>query len=74
MESEGAKKNLNIEKITCPNEVLSNVYCQSKMKFLYIYGNNFTKYINGTCSLLNILKNFAIKEKSIILTHTMIFA
>ncbi len=36
MESEGAKKNLNIEKITCPNEVLSNVYCQSKMKF-YIF-------------------------------------
>ncbi len=42
------------------------------MKFLYIYGKKFTKYLNGTWSLLNILI-FGITEKSIILIHTMYF-
>ncbi len=43
------------------------------MKFLYIYGKTFTKYLNGTWSLLNILMIFGIKEKCIILTHAMYF-
>ncbi len=41
------------------------------MKFLY--GNKFTKYFHGIWSLLNILTIFAIKDKLIILTHTMYF-
>ncbi len=45
----------------------------SSMKFLYIYGKKFTKYLHGTCSLLNILKMFGKREKSIILTYTMFF-
>ncbi len=40
------------------------------MKFWYIYGRKFTKYLHGTQSLLNILKISGIK-KSIILTHTV---
>ncbi len=42
-----------------------------KFKFWYIYGRKFTKYLHETWSLLNILMIFDIKEKSIILTHTM---
>ncbi len=39
--------------------------------FWYIYGRKFTKYLHGTWSLLNVLMIFGIKEKWIILTHTM---
>jgi len=38
---------------------------------IYIHSRKFTKYIHGTWSLLNILKIFVIKEKSVILTHTI---
>ncbi len=41
------------------------------MKFWYIYGKKLTKYLHGTWSLLNILMIFGIKEKWIILTHTI---
>ncbi len=70
LESEGAK-NPNIEKnclYICTNEVLSNAYA---IQFLYIYGRKFTKYLYGTYIFLNVLMIFGIKEKSIILTHTM---
>ncbi len=43
----------------------------AKMKFWYIYGKKFTKYLHGTRSLLYILMIFGIKEKWIILTHIM---
>ncbi len=43
------------------------------MKFWYIYGNTFSKYLHGTWSLLNILIIFGIKENLIIWTHTMYF-
>ncbi len=58
--------------IKISNEILMhNAHYKSKMKFWYIYSWKFTKYIHGTWSLLNIMMIFDIKEKSIILTHTM---
>ncbi len=69
LESEGAKNSKYWENhlYSCPNEVLSNAYYLSKIKFLYIHGRKFTKYLHET-SLLNILMIFDIKYKSIILT------
>ncbi len=49
--------------LSCPNEVLSNAYYQSKIKFWYIYGKKVTKYLHGTWSLINILMICGIKEK-----------
>ncbi len=39
----------------------------------YIYVSKFTKYLHGTWSLIKVLMIFCIKEKFIILTHTMYF-
>ncbi len=47
----------------------SNAYYLSKITL--INGRTFTKYLHGTLSLLNIQMIFGIKEKWIILTHTM---
>ncbi len=43
--------------------------CKKKIKILR-NSRKCTKYLHGTCSLLNILMIFGIKEKSIILTNT----
>ncbi len=74
IESEGAKKNLNIEKIAfkvVQMKFLAMQYYWSKIKFWYIYGKKCTKYLHVTWSLLNILMIFGIKEKCIILTHML---
>ncbi len=73
MQKKKKKKNQNTEKIT---------FKVVQMKFLamhitnqkliwYIYSRKFTKYLHGTRSLLYILMIFGIKEKLIILPHTM---
>ncbi len=41
--------------------------------FWYIYSRKFTKYLNGTWSIFNILMIFCKKYKFIILTHTVYF-
>ncbi len=63
LESEGAKKNRNIEKITFKVvQIKFNAYYWSKIRFWYIYGRKFTKYLHGTWSLLNILMIFGKKK------------
>ncbi len=67
------QKYLNIEKITfkvVQMKFLAMHITNQKLSFC-IYGREFTKYLHGTWSLLNVLMIFGIKEKSIILTHTM---
>ncbi len=76
LESEDAKKNLNTEKIAfkvVQIKFLAMHITNQKMKFWYIYSRTFSKYLHGTWSLLNILMMFGIKQKSIILTHTVYF-
>ncbi len=72
-----SEKNLNIEKIAfkvVQMKFLAMHITNQKWSFdIYIYGRKFTKYLNGTWSLLNILMIFSIKEKSIIFTNTMYF-
>ncbi len=63
LESEG-KTNQNIEKIAfkvVQMKLLAMHITNQKLVFLYIYGRKFTKYLNGTWSLLKILMIFGIK-------------
>ncbi len=74
LESDGAKTS-KIEKIVfkvVQMKFLAMYITNQKLSF-DIYGKKFTKYLHGTCSLLNILKIFGIKEKSINLTHNYFF-
>ncbi len=74
LESEGAKKlKQNINKVTFKVvQIKSLAMNMTNQKLIwYIYGRKCTKYLHGTWSFLNILMIFGIKEKSIILTHTM---
>ncbi len=67
------QKNKNIEKIAfkvVQMKFLAMYITNQKLHF-DIYGRKFTKQLHGTWSLLNILMIFGIKEKFIILTHTM---
>ncbi len=55
---------LNIEKIAfkvVQMRFLAMHTTNQKIKFWYIYGKKFTKYLNGTWSLLNIPMIFGIK-------------
>ncbi len=74
LESEGAKKNRNIEKITfkvVQIKFLAMHITYQKLSLDIFLKWKFAKYLNGAWSLLNILMIFGIKEKSIILTHTI---
>ncbi len=59
------------EESTHPHSNLLDHKTSRGQFFKYIYGRKFTKYLHGTWFLLNILMIFGIKEKIIILTHTM---
>ncbi len=70
----GCKKNRNIEKITfkvVQMKFLAMHITYQKLSFDIFWKWTFAKYLNGAWSLLNILMIFGIKEKSIILTHTI---
>ncbi len=64
------QKNLNIEKITfkvVQMKFLAMHITNQEIKFFYIYSRTFSK----SSLILNVLMIFGIKEKWIILTHTM---
>ncbi len=71
----GCKKNLNTEKITfkvVQMKFLAMHISNQKLSFYIFTVGKFTKCLHGS-SFLNVLMIFGIKEKSIILTHTMNF-
>ncbi len=73
LESEGAK-NQNIEKITfkvVQMKFLAMHITNQKWSFDIFTEGKCTKYLHGTWSLLNILMILGIKEKRIILSHSM---
>ncbi len=73
LESEGAKKSKYWEnRLVVQMKFLAMHITNQKLSF-DIFTVGFTKYLHGTWSLLNILMIFSIKEKSIILTHTIYF-
>ncbi len=70
------QKNLNIEKITfkvVQMKFLAIHITNQKLSFNIFTVGNLLKYLHGTWSLFNILMILGMKEKSIILTHTMYF-
>ncbi len=73
LESEGAKEIKILKEIAfkiVQMKFFAMHITNQKLSF-DIYSRTFTEYLHGTWSLLNILMIFGIKEKSIILTHTM---
>ncbi len=46
-----------------PNEVLSNAYYWTKIKFWYIYSKTFTKYLHGKYHYNIIILIFGINKK-----------
>ncbi len=76
LEFEDAKKSKYwkiVFKVVQKKFVASHITNQKSKKFWFIYGKKFTKYLHGTWPLLNFLMIFGIKEKWIILTHTIYF-
>ncbi len=71
-----AKKNLNTEKIAfkvVQIKCLAMHIIKQKLCFDRFKVRHLKKYLHGTWSLLNVLMTFGIKEKFIILTHTIYF-